>query len=171
MDFWIINGYTLGMRIPIVDENDEIISYRDKKDRVAGDVCRVTGLWVAAQNGDVLLAQRAFDKEYNPGLWGPAVAGTVEEGETYESNIVKEAKEEIGLAGYQFKLGPKFRRSSSHDYFVQWFTVVVSRESQFKKNDREVADIKWFSRTELDKLVEEKPDIFLPGFENYKSTF
>ncbi len=31
-------------------------------------------------------------------MWGSAVAGTVEKGEDYESNIYKETEEEIGLA-------------------------------------------------------------------------
>ena len=35
-----------------------------------------------------------------PEVWGPAVSGTNEEGETYDSNIIKEAQEEIGLTGY-----------------------------------------------------------------------
>ena len=47
----------------------------------------------------VLIVERqtAFDKKYDPGKWGPSAAGTVEEGETYQSNIIKELQEEIGL--------------------------------------------------------------------------
>src|SRR3989338_4963070 len=99
------------MKIPIVDENDEIIEYKDEKDRKPEDICRVAGLWVTAPNGDILLAQRAFVKKRSPGVWGPAVAGTVEEGETYEQNIIKEAEEEIGLKNLKPIFGPKIRRS------------------------------------------------------------
>ncbi len=85
------------MQIPIVNEQDEIIGYKDRKDRNLVDITRVSALWITNEDGEILLAQRGLNKTHSPGLWGPAVAGTVEEGETYESNIIKEAEEEIGL--------------------------------------------------------------------------
>ncbi|MDP2788623.1 MAG: NUDIX domain-containing protein [bacterium] len=159
------------MRLPIVDENDNIIGFKDKKERKPSEICRISGLWVIAPNMDILLAQRGFNKKNHPGLWGPAVAGTVEEGETYESNIIKEAEEEIGLTGMQLSLGPKIRKSSSHEYFVQWFTTTVGQDFTFRKEDKEVESIKWFSREELNKLLKEKPEMFLPDFYKYFKFF
>ncbi len=159
------------MRIHIVNENDELIEYKDKKDRNPKEICRVSALWITAPNGDILLAQRSFKKKDAPGLWGPAVAGTVEEGETYESNIIKEAKEEIGLVDLKPVLGPKIRRSTTHEYFSQWFTVTVASDYPFVKQDEEVEEIKWFSVEELDKLFKEKPEIFLPKFSRYIELF
>src|SRR3989339_514660 len=85
------------MRIPIVNEQDEIIGYEERETRNPKHICRVTGLWVTDKDQNILLAQRALVRKFNPGMWGPAVSGTVEEGETYKSNIIKEAREEIGL--------------------------------------------------------------------------
>lgn len=152
------------MRIPIVNEQDEIIGYKNNKDRNSEDICRIAGLWLTDNEGNILLAQRAFTKRFSPGLWGPAVAGTVEEGETYESNIIKEAEEEIGLTGFEFILGPKDKRSSSHKYFIQWFTIVVDHNYPFKKQDTEVEEIKWFSRKEISELLEKNPNVFAPSF-------
>lgn len=98
------------MRIPIVNEQDEIIGYKDRKDRNTVDITRITGLWLWNEKGEVLLAQRALSKDINPGLWGPAVAGTVEEGETYESNIIKEAEEGNRLE--RFKASYRSKASS-----------------------------------------------------------
>src|SRR3989338_10763955 len=105
------------MRIPIVNEQDEIIGYKDRKDRNKVDIARITGLWLWNEKGEALLAQRSFNKKMHPGMWGPAVAGTVEEGETYESNIIKESEEEIGLLGFRPILGTKIRRHGSHEHF------------------------------------------------------
>src|ERR1035437_8433122 len=113
------------MKIPIVNEQDEIIGYEEREGKGPKDISRVTSLWVADYDDNILLAQRAFSKRRSPGLWGPTVAGTVEEGETYESNIIKEAEEEIGLTGLKPTLGPKIRASASHEFFLQWFTAVV----------------------------------------------
>jgi len=113
------------MKIPIVNEQDEIIKVVDIKDRKPGEICRITGLWLTDPEGNILLAQRAFNKKLSPGLWGPAAAGTVEEGETYESNIIKEAEEEIGLAGLK-------------------------------------------PTSEILRLLDEKPEMFLINFKQYK---
>ena len=79
------------MIIPIVNEQDEIIEYKDRNDRSPEEITRITSLWLGNEKGEVLLAQRAFNKKTSPGLWGPAAAGSVEKGETYDSNIIKEA--------------------------------------------------------------------------------
>ena len=149
------------MRIPIVNEQDEIIGYKDKKDRNKTEITRITGLWLWNERGEVLLAQRAFDKKIHPGMWGPAVAGTVEEGETYESNIIKEAEEEIGLKDLKPKLGPKLRRNTAHSYFAQWFVCTINSDYPLVKQDSEVEAIKWFNKEELFKALEKKPEIFL----------
>jgi len=156
------------MKIPIVNEQDEIIRYKDRETRDLKEICRITGLWLTDFEGNVLLAQRAFAKKHSPGLWGPAVSGTVEEGETYESNVIKEAEEEIGLTGLKPVLGPKIRRSTNHECFAQWFTAVVDHNYPFVKRDEEVEEIKWFTREEILKLLEEKPEMFLIDFKRYK---
>jgi isopentenyldiphosphate isomerase len=137
------------MKIPIVDEEDNVIAHKDRKDRNTEDIRQVSALWVTAANGDVLLARRSFGKKNHPGVWGPAVSGTVEEGETYETNIIKEAEEEIGLKSLKFTQDRKLRRSNEHKYFVQWFTVVVEHDYPFIKNDEEVDEVRWFSKDEI----------------------
>lgn len=141
------------MKIPIVNEQDEIVGYKNKKDRNPNEITRVSALWVTDKEGNILLAQRGLAKKTHAGLWGPAAAGSVEEGETYESNIIKEAEEEIGLKNFTPIIGPKFRRSTGHEYFGQWFTVVVDHNYPFVKADIEVEAIKWFSPEELDTLL------------------
>ncbi len=156
------------MRIPIVNEQDEVIGYEEREKRDPKQICRVAALWLTDSKGNILLAQRAFNKKLSPGLWGPAVAGTVEEGETYESNIIKEAEEEIGLVGLKIVLGPKIRRSTKHEAFVQWFTAVVDHDYPFLKRDEEVEEIRWFTKNEILSLLEQKPEMFLPKFNQYK---
>lgn len=152
------------MRIPIVDEKDEIIGYKERKDRYIEELVRATGLWITDTNGNILLAQRSFNRRYGPGLWGPAAGGVVEEGETCESCMIREAEEEIGLTGLIFKPGPKIRL---FDCFAYFFSVIVDHDYKFKKQDEEVEQLKWFSENELDVLLKEKPEIFLDDFKKY----
>lgn len=148
-------------KIIIVNEQDEIIGSIEKSEEREGDICRVSALWIENSKGDVLLAQRSFSKSYNPGQWGPAVAGTNEVGETYESNIVKEAEEEIGLRNFKFDKLSKIRSHEGHQYFGQWFKAIVDKDiSEFVIDPVEVEKVKWFSQAELKKAIEAEPEIF-----------
>ena len=62
------------------------------------------------------------------------------------------------------KLEHKVRRSTSHEYFNQWFSVEVNSEYPFKKRDEEVDEIRWFTKEEMLKFFNENPSMFVPSF-------
>ena len=152
------------MKIPIVDEYDNIVEYRERTDRNPELIYRVSSLWITDTEGNILLARRAFNKTHDPGKWGPAVAGTVEEGETYELNIIKESEEEIGLKNVKPILGDKKRKKTKWNYFVQEFLLTLPYGfNDFTLAKDEVAEIKWFLKEELKKELKDNPDNFLIG--------
>jgi len=74
----------MGELIHIVDENDRLIGVKNRAAiGYAKDIYRVSALWLTNPDGYVLLAKRANQKDKEPGVWGPAVSGTVEENEDY----------------------------------------------------------------------------------------
>ena len=153
------------MRIPIVNEKDEIIEHKDRDAKKPEDIIRITAIWITNENGDILLAQRALTKKDNPGKWGPSVAGTVEEGETYENNAYKEMREEIGVENVPLKLSEKmFLDSPTGKKFCQMYEAVLSKDAKFIIEEKEVAQIKWFTRVELKKFYNEKPEEFVKSF-------
>ena len=152
------------MKIPIVDESDNIISYMDRDDRDENSIYRISYLWVTDTEGKILLAKRALNKKHDPGKWGPAVAGTVEENETYEENIIKESQEELGLVNIQPILGKKQRVSTKYQYFSQEFLLILpSGFNDFTVQENEVAEVKWFTEEELKKEIKDNPNLFLNG--------
>lgn len=113
----------------IVDKNDNEIGLKSRSEITTNDIYRVSSLWVVVpydESYKVLIAQRSFSKKNDPGVWGPSVAGTVDEGEAYEQNIIKEAEEEIGLT--DAKLLPMSEKSIFHDgkhkYFSKRFVAI-----------------------------------------------
>lgn len=149
-------------KIIIVNDRDEVIGLKDRGTLEPNDIYRVSALWVKNSKGDILLAQRSYNKNHDPGKWGPAVAGTNDEGETYESNIIKEAEEEIGLKDCHFEKSFYRMNQREYTYFVQWFFVVVDKDiKDFTIQKEEVEKIKWFSKEELQKELEVSPDNFL----------
>ena len=115
-------------RIVVVDENDIEIGFQDRNDD-GNFICRVSALWLTNSKGEILMAQRALTKKWGAGKWATAVAGTVDEGETYDSNIVKEIYEELGvtLGLENLTRGSKFFVRGSHDYFLQWYFATLDK--------------------------------------------
>ena len=159
-------------KIVIVDGNNKVIGYKERETLKQEEIYRVSALWLTNSKGDILLARRALTKSHNPGKWGPAVAGTLEEGETYDSNIVKETAEELGLKDIKPKKGPMIRISDRHNYFAQWYTLTIDKPiNQFKIQKEEVEEIKWFSREELAEQLDKKPEEFLKRMKQYFEAF
>ncbi|MBP6884703.1 MAG: NUDIX domain-containing protein [Candidatus Pacebacteria bacterium] len=146
------------MKVPLVNEQDEIIGYKDRADRNETDILRVSALCLKHTDGRVLLAQRGLTLKNGPGKWGPAVAGTVEEDETYESNIVKESMEEIGYPLTVIKEFTKIRvQKRTNNYFAKVYIDTTDWPiEKFKIDPREVEQIKWFTKPELREFFKDK---------------
>ncbi len=148
----------------IVDDQDNEIGAKPRNEIDSQhEYYRVSGLWLTNSQGDVLIAQRVLSKDKDPGKWGPAVAGTIELGETYESNIYKEADEEIGLTGVTFTIGPKMKFESPRKNFTQWFTAVYDKPvEEFILQAAEVEQVVWIGKDALFEDVQANPDKYIP---------
>ncbi|MBI2668078.1 NUDIX domain-containing protein [Candidatus Woesearchaeota archaeon] len=155
-------------KIVIVDENDEIIDYKDRGSLSKEDIYRVSALWITNSHNEILLARRHHTKSHHPRKLGPAVAGTVEKRETYRNNIIKEAEEELGLKNIKPKLGPKVKVDNEYHHFIQWYTLNIDKEiDEFEIQESEVEEIKWFSPEEIKKQLKENPKEFTPAIKEY----
>ncbi len=162
----------MSSKIIIADENDNITASKGRESLEAGDIYRVSALWLINSKGDILLARRALSKTHSPGKWGPAVAGTIEDGETYDSNIIKETEEELGLKNIKFEKGSKIKISGKYNYFCQWYSAEIDKMAEeFKIQESEVAEVKWFSRKELKKKLRENPEEFIASTSRWINLF
>lgn len=156
-------------KIVIVDEQDNIIGWKDRESLEREDIYRVSALWITNSRGEILLAKRALTKSNNPGKWGPAVTGTVDEGEDYDFNIIKEAREELGLNNIIPRKGFKKRVFGKYNYFCQWYFLTMNESvTDFKIEKDEVEEIKWFFAEKLIKEMERQPDKFTGSINLWK---
>lgn len=156
------------MKITIVNDKDEVVGHKERGTLdYSKDIYRVSALWITNSKGEVLLAKRSPTKKQHPNKWGPAVAGTIEEGETYDSNMIKEAEEELGLKNIKPEkwiktdtIGKPFL--SKYQHFTQWYKLKLDKPSkEFKVQEEEVAEIGWFTKEELTKMKREEEDPIL----------
>ncbi|HIA91952.1 TPA: NUDIX domain-containing protein [Candidatus Saccharibacteria bacterium] len=159
--------------IQIVDENDNLIGHKERSEvDYSKDIYRITALWLTNSSNQVLLAQRKHTKEKDPGLWGPAMAGTLDEGETYDENAYKEVDEEIGLKNETLTKEQKEYVESPRKYFLQWFSLVLDKPiDYFTVQEDEVEQVKWIDAKELAKDIQENPQNYVPSMPRVLDTF
>lgn len=157
------------MRLTVVNEQDELVGYKERDERVEGDIIRISALWLLNERNEVLIAQRAFDKEHDPGKWSVSAAGTVEEGETYLSNILKEAEEELGVMIAEKDIVPSVRRKveTSHAYFCQLYIAHISSDTVLRLQADEVVSAQWVSVAKLKEWFSRAPSEFVASFGLY----
>ncbi len=161
------------MRIPVVNEKDEIIGYKNRADiDPSVDIVRSASLWITNRNGDILLAQRKFTKQSNPGKWSEAVGGTVEGTDDYESTILREAEEEIGHTVKDYDIGPKQYIESPARYFVQWYITVIDNPIEaFHIQEEELEQLAWISEDQFKKELRETPEKYIDEMQDIARLF
>ncbi|WMI67447.1 NUDIX domain-containing protein [Mangrovimonas sp. YM274] len=95
---------------------DELIDIVTKEGTLTGQSClkseihskgyyhNTAHLWLYTQKGEILLAQRSFEKAICPGMWDVSVAGHVDAGERIEEAAIRETQEELSLSLHENKL-------------------------------------------------------------------
>lgn len=150
------------MMITIVDRNDNEIGAKVRGSLLPTDIYRVANLWITNDHKQILISKRSQTKKHNPGKWAPAVNGTVEAHETYETNIVKEAKEELGIEGYKFTSGPKYYSDKSYLHFTQTFLLNLNWSlEKFNPDKKEIAELKWISVDDLLEDLIKRPNAYI----------
>ena len=147
--------------IVIVNEDDKIIGFKNRKKLCTSDIYRVSALWIVNDHGQILLSQRDVHKKIDPGKWGPAVSGTIEKGEGYLQNIIKETREEIGidLVKYAFKEIDKIHTVLEYNFFCQWYLLRQNiKIDDLMRQKNEVMDIKWFDKNEFSDNLKKYPE-------------
>lgn len=104
---------------------------------------------VLEKNGKYLLGKRAVWKTKAPGYWCP-ISGHIEENESEEEAVIREAKEELGI---EVRPLMKIISSPTHDGTVMlhwWKAEIVSGNAML--NNDENSELRWFTKDELKKL-------------------
>ncbi len=153
-------------RVVIVSEGDEEIGLKSYEELHYEDIYRVTALWLTDLEDEYcLITQRKFTKHNDPGKWMMAVSGTVEEGEDYDSNIVIEIEEEIGLKEVNLKrISKGFVNDGKNKFFVQYYSAQVDKEKvKIVIQQEEVEQYRWILIVELLDWVTKNPEDFVPS--------
>jgi len=78
----------------------------------------------------------------------------------------------LGLKYIEPKVGPKTKNEGDYFHFVQRYTLCCDKDiSEFIIQEDEVAEIARFSPKQLEQMLKEYPDDFLPNMKKYIELF
>lgn len=117
----------------------------------------VISIWLKNKDGLYLMSKRSDEKEWSPGVW-ETTGGAVMAGETSLEGAVREVKEELGidLDPECGRLVRSVRSDTLQDFYDVWMFDVDVDTEDIVKQEGEVAEVKWMSAEEIDKLWQEK---------------
>lgn len=149
----------------VVDDQDNVITYKKRRDLKSTDRIRVTGVWIENSAGKVLIAQRSYKKELHPGLWGPAAAGGVAKGESYEENAYKELEEEVGLTNIPLELvdSATVDHSDGTRRYAAWFKGYSDTAIADLTLEDAVETVKWVDKKWLAVDLKVHPEKYVPS--------
>ncbi len=150
--------------VVIVDKQNSPIGHAMLRDAWAqGLHYRVVAVVVQDEQGRTLLQKRSHHVGIDPGLWDISVGGHVDEGTTYETAVMSEMQEEVGLIDVTpEEVGIEFFSYDVADkrlnYFLKLFRVTVSAEQIQQHATQEVTETKWVTPEDLATLLRDQPD-------------
>lgn len=147
--------------VALVDSEDKILGYKKRSELSDDDCWRIVSICLLNPRGEVLLAQRSFNKVVSPGKWDVSAAGTVVMNDSYIDTAVRELEEELGITGLVLKdIGKVYAKWPD----LGWrqsacYTATCDLPLEaFKIQQEEVEQIAWVNIQELlQELSGKKP--------------
>lgn len=156
--------------LDVLDENGiktgEILTRKEVHKR--GLWHRIIVVAIVNEKNQVLLQQRSFTKDKNPGMWDISVTGHISTGQDSLSAASREINEEVSVdLGYKvdikdFRYMFSYRKQEivSEDHidrqFYDFFILRKNglKEKNIKVQESEVEQVKFVSASELNSMIE-----------------
>lgn len=126
----------------------------------AGEYHSVVHIWITDSKGRLLLQRRSEKKHLMPGEWA-ATGGAAISGETPFAAARRELYEELSITSDEESLKKVATIRRRNSILTVWHIKKDINESRLRLQKSEVAEVKWVTREEFEKMVSEG------GYHNY----
>lgn len=153
--------------LPIVDASGNCVGRARRREAHGNPALMhpVVHCLVRDARDGLLLQLRSHTKDVQPGKWDTSVGGHVDFGESVEQAIVREIREELGVAVPLTHLRFLYRypmRSSIETELVH--TFVMQHDGPFRAEPEEIDELRVWSHAEILSALGQ--GIFTPNFED-----
>ena len=153
----------------IVDENDNVIGYRDKESchNGRGILHRAFSIFIFNSRNELLLQRRSRYKRLWPLFWSNSCCGHPREGEKYIVAAKRRLKEELGIEAkleclFRFQYQAMYENIGTENELC---SVYVGKSDELPNiNKEEIREWKYISIEKLSKELKEQSDHYTPWF-------
>ena len=154
-------------KVVVVNKNDEVIGAAERKALIKkGLIHRIVRVLLFNSKGQVFLQKRGPSMDTWPGKWDQSVGGHVDEGEDYDKAVKREAKEELGIDGVEFKKVVKFYTEDGvGNRLKKRFNMLYEGiyDGEVSLQEDEISEGGWFDMNKVEGWMKKKPSDFTPG--------
>ncbi|MFT4639354.1 MAG: 16S rRNA (adenine1518-N6/adenine1519-N6)-dimethyltransferase [Verrucomicrobiales bacterium] len=148
----------------VVDEADQVVRQATRRDVHAnGWLHRAIHVFAFNKNGELFLQKRSHLKDVHPSTWDSSAAGHLDAGESYESAVVRELEEELGIEEsppeYVATLPPSDATGWEH---VKLYRVQASKRLRYPYSEIETGG--FFDLEMIEHWIARRPQDFASGF-------
>ncbi|MFP4279908.1 MAG: isopentenyl-diphosphate Delta-isomerase [Halochromatium sp.] len=155
----------------LVDSEDRVIGHETKVKAHQGDglLHRAFSIFLFSGDDQVLLQQRSGDKPLWPLFWSNSCCSHPRRGEELEQAIHRRLREELAIDAelhflYKFQYQAEFGGRGAEHELCSVYVGKLETPVAVEVNPSEVADWRWLSCAETDRLIAEEPDRITPWF-------
>ncbi len=145
---------------------DELFPIVDEAGNVIGEALRaechdgrsfilhpVVHLYVFNSRGELYLQKRSLSKKIQPGKWDTSVGGHVDYGESIEEALWREAREELGIVGFEPVFLKRYVFHSSVERELV-YTYKCIYDGEILPDADEISEGRFWSLTEITECLD-----------------
>ena len=152
-------------RFDVVDEQDRVVGSAPRREvHARGLLHRAVHALVFDPAGRLLLQKRSAMKDMYPNQWATSASGHVDSGEDYDTAVVREMGEELGIA--LPAVPERVCRIEACEQTGREFVWVYAcrHDGPVRAKEDEISELVWRMPAEVDRWVSERPEEFAPSF-------
>lgn len=153
--------------LPRVDEEGKILGLVSRSAAHAGTgekyLHPVVHLHVLSSKGEIFLQKRAMNKRVQPGRWDTSVGGHVDQGESIEQALIREAAEELGIKEFKIQHFARYKWETDIEAELV-FSFVTQYDGPFELQKTEIDEGRFWSFKEIEQNIGK--GVFTPNFEH-----
>lgn len=153
----------------VVNDRDQVVGRALRREVHARMLLhRTVHVLVFNDAGQVFLQKRSMLKDMSPGLWDSSCSGHVDSGEDYDTSVVRELGEELGLEGLRAEAGGVerwFYVEACEETGAEFCWIYRLRHSgPFRLHPEEIAGGEWLVPEEVTRRVAARPHDYCSAF-------
>jgi isopentenyl-diphosphate delta-isomerase len=155
----------------LVDADDNVTGYESKRAAHIGGgmLHRAFSIFLFTEDDRVLLQQRSGKKPLWPLYWSNSCCSHPRRGESYDDAVHRRLREELAVDVelrylYRFQYRAEFGEIGAEHELCSVFVGKVPGPVRVDVNPSEIAAWRWVPSSEVDRLIENRPEEVTPWF-------